>query len=442
MTVVSWTTVVVDSSQAQAAGTPPRTIKTISDAAAYRMTPTSPVTGPVRLTANRPLTTPYRLASPGPYKMHSARIGPSAGDTLVADPTGGENTVTIAARTVETSRLATYTYTSGPDDGIPVVLVHGNLSTGRFFEPTMQRAPDGLRLIAPDMRGFGRTERVPIDATRGLHDWADDTAALVEALGISQPVHLMGWSTGGAAIAAYALDRPEAVASMTFMDPVSPYGFGSTHGPDGTPNHDDFAGSGGGVGNAEFAERIAAGDRTTDADVSPLNVMRAFYWSPDFHLDPELEQVLLDEILLSVTGVDGYPGDLVPSEHWPGVAPGTRGILNALSGKYCRWAGIVDIQPKPAVLWTHGTADLVVADASPWDMGTLGRMGAVPGWPGDEVFPPQPMVAQIRTVLERYAANGGDVTMEMFEGSGHGPMFDAADRWHSSFFAFLDRVAG
>ena len=40
------------------------------------------------------------------------------------------------------------------------------------------------RLIAPDMRGFGDTESVPIDATRGLRDWADDTAALVEALGV------------------------------------------------------------------------------------------------------------------------------------------------------------------------------------------------------------------------------------------------------------------
>ena len=43
----------------------------------------------------------------------------------------------------------------------------------------------------------------------------------------SAPSHLAGWSTGGAAIAAYALDRP--VASLTFIDPVSPYGYGGTH---------------------------------------------------------------------------------------------------------------------------------------------------------------------------------------------------------------------
>ena len=107
-------------------------------------------------------------------------------------------------------------------------------------------------------------------------------------------------------------------------------------------------------------------------------------------------------MLKSVTGDDGYPGDSTPSENWPGVAPGTRGILNALSGKHCNWSDIVDLDPKPPILWTHGTEDIVVADGSPWEMGTLGQLGVVPGWPGEEVFPPQPMVCQIRSVLQRY----------------------------------------
>ncbi len=32
-----------------------------------------------------------------------------------------------------TSRLRMHYIESGPEDGIPVVMVHGNLSTGRFF---------------------------------------------------------------------------------------------------------------------------------------------------------------------------------------------------------------------------------------------------------------------------------------------------------------------
>jgi pimeloyl-ACP methyl ester carboxylesterase len=143
------------------------------------------------------------------------------------------------------------------------------------------------------------------------------------------------------------------------------------------------------------------------------------------------------EVLKSVTGVDGYPGDTTTSTNWPGIAPGKRGILNALSPKYCNWAGIVGLEPKPPVLWTHGTADIVVADGSAWEMGTLGKLGVIPGWPGVDVFPPQLMVAQIRNVLERYRGAGGYVRTEMFEGSGHGPLFDAADRWGKVFFEFL-----
>ena len=150
--------------------------------------------------------------------------------------------------------------------------------------------------------------------------------------------------------------------------------------------------------------------------------------------------MLVDEILKTLIGDDGYPGDFTTSENWPGIAPGTRGILNALSPKYCNWAGIVDLQPKPPVLWTHGTQDIVVADGSAWEMGTLGKLGVIPGWPGDEVYPPQPMVTQLRTVLERYRDAGGQVRMEMFEGSGHGPVVDAAERWQALFFEFLASV--
>ena len=89
------------------------------------------------------------------------------------------------------------------------------------------------------------------------------------------------------------------------------------------------------------------------------------------------------------------------------------------------------------MLWTHGAADLVVADGSRLDFGTLGAAGEVPGWPGQDVFPPQKMITQIRELLERYAAAGGRVRTEMFDGCGHGPHFDARDRWLAVFTSFL-----
>lgn len=339
-------------------------------------------------------------------------------------------------RMVATARGDIHLLESGPEDGPPVVLIHGNLSTGRYFERVMAAAPDHLRLLAPDMRGFGRTANRVVDATRGLRDWSDDTAALLDALGIDGPVHLVGWSTGGAAIAAYAMDRPGSVASLTFVDPVSPYGFGGAL-RDGTPAAPDFAGSGGGTGNPDFAAALQAGDRSTDSPTSPLAVLRSAYWSPTFTMDEDFEQVLLDELLLSEVGDQGYPGDLTPSDNWPGVAPGTVGVINALSPKYCNWADIVDLDPKPPVLWVHGSGDVVVANGSSWDMGTLGQMELVPGWPGEDAFPPQAMVDQIRDVLTAYGDAGGAVRMEMFEGSGHGPFLDNLDRFSEVFYGFL-----
>jgi hypothetical protein len=43
---------------------------------------------------------------------------------------------------------------------------------------------------------------------------------------------------------------------------------------------------------------------------------------------------------------------------------------------------------------------MIVSDNSFFDFGTLGKLGYVPGWPGEEVYPPQPMVGQTRSMLE------------------------------------------
>jgi pimeloyl-ACP methyl ester carboxylesterase len=340
----------------------------------------------------------------------------------------------VRSRTIRTDRLTVHWLEHGPDDGIPVVLLHGNLSTGRFYEHLLPGLPDRYRCIAPDLRGFGRTEGLPIDATRGLRDWSDDVHSLVTALGIDRPVHLVGWSTAGAAISHYAVDHG-GVGSLTYLDPVSPYGFGGVR-ADGTPCTPDFAGSGAGAANPAFVAGLRGGDRSA-SPVGIRSIMNGFYWRPDFRLPPEREDVLVDEVLLTRIGDGGDPGDAATSPNWPGVAPGTHGILNALSPKYCSWTDILDLDPKPPVLWTHGTADQVVSNASSFDLAVLGSAGILPGWPGADVMPPQPMVSQIREVLAAYEKAGGSVRTELFEGSGHGPLFDAEDAWREVFLTFL-----
>ena len=341
----------------------------------------------------------------------------------------------VRSRTTETPRLAVHWLESGPEDGVPVVLVHGNLSTGRYFEHLLPGAPPRFRFIAPDMRSFGRSQHLPLNATRGLRDWSDDLASLVAELGITAPVHLLGWSTGGAAIAHYAMEHGPA-ASLTFVDTVSPYGYGGVH-LDGTYCYPDNAGAGGAGANAEFVRRLRDGDRGAESPFSPRNIMNSVYWNPAHREPSDREDLLVEEMLRTVIGDSCYPGDVAGSPNWPGFAPGTTGILNAVAPKYCNWSGIVALDPKPPILWTHGEADVVVADGSGMELGTLGSAGIVPGWPGADVFPPQAMVTQTRNVLGAYAERGGTVRTELFPGCGHGPFFDARDRWCEVFFDFL-----
>lgn len=342
----------------------------------------------------------------------------------------------VGTRRVRTSRLETFVLESGPEDGVPVLLVHGNASCSTFWEEVMVALPPGYRAIAPDLRGYGETEDKAIDATRGSADWVDDLLALKEALGIER-WHVAGHSLGGFVLwRLVAADAPN-VLSATFVAPGSPYGFGGTRDVRGTPTHDDFAGSGGGLVNAEMAQRMAAGDRGTDHPRSPRNVMNAVYWKPPFRA--RREEDLLTGMLSQKTGPDRYPGDAVPSPHWPGVAPGVHGPNNALSPKYLGDSveRFVAATPKPPVLWVYGADDQIVSDTSLSDVGYLGKLGYVPGWPGDEVFPPQPMVSQTRAVLDRYAAAGGSYREVRLEECGHTPYLEHPERFMAEFTAVL-----
>jgi pimeloyl-ACP methyl ester carboxylesterase len=356
---------------------------------------------------------------------------------------GGNNVLPegVTARMVETPRLATHLLERGPENGVPVLFIHGNVSSSLFFDETLAALPDRYRGLAPDLRGFGSSETKPLDATRGLRDFSDDLRALVDALGLER-VHLVGWSAGGTAAMQYAIDRPEGVASLTMIDPMSPYGFGGTKDATGTPCWPDHAGSGGGTANPEFVRRLREGDRGEDDPNSPRNVMNAFYFKPPFRPSPEREEAYLSSMLSTKVGDDNYPGDATASENWPNVAPGAKGMNNAISPRYCDLRYFAGIEPRPEVLWVRGADDAIVSDTSLLDFGYLGRLDAIPGWPGDDVYPPQPMVAQIRAVLDEYAAGGGAYREQAIPDCGHTPHVERPEQFRRLLFDFLDAQTG
>lgn len=107
------------------------------------------------------------------------------------------------------------------------------------------------------------------------------------------------------------------------------------------------------------------------------------------------------------------------------------------SPKHFNASGIADLDVRPAITWVRAGKDQVISDASMFDFGTLGRIGAVPGWPGEEVLPPQPMDVQIRAVLDRYAANGGTVREVGLEEVAHGIPLEAPQAVAEAIVAHL-----
>lgn len=340
----------------------------------------------------------------------------------------------ITSKMIPTDRINTHVLLSGSEDGVPVVFVHGNFSSATYWEEVMLALPDGYFAIAPDLRGYGDTEDLLIDSTRGARDWSEDLKALSDAFG-DRPAHIVGWSLGSGPVLQFLIDYPELVTSVTLVNPISPYGFGGTKDVEGTPCYDDFAGSGGGVVNPDFIERIKAGDRSADSPNSPRNVISGFYYKAPFQA--EREEAFLTAALSEHTGENRYPGDLNPSENWPNVAPGQYGPMNATSPKYFNVSGIAQVENKPPILWIRGDSDQIVGDNSFFDLGTLGQLGYVPGWPGADVFPPQPMLAQIRSVLEQYQANGGSYQEVVIENAAHSPHIEQLAAFNKAFHAHI-----
>ena len=136
---------------------------------------------------------------------------------------------------VQTPRLAMNVWTSGPEDGRPVLLIHGNITTGGYWRYVADLLPEDVRVIAPDMRAFGRTEAKPVDATRGLGDMVDDVHGLLETLALTGrgDVVAAGWSMGGGILQQYVIDHPGDLGAVVLVATVSPYGFGGTSTADG-----------------------------------------------------------------------------------------------------------------------------------------------------------------------------------------------------------------
>jgi len=130
-----------------------------------------------------------------------------------ADAEGGM----LSLSTVESGGRALRIGRAGPEEGVPVVLIHGysgDLNSWQFnIEALAARAP----VIAVDLPGHGGSSKDVGDAS--LKTLADAVAGALESLGLGE-AHLVGHSLGGAVAARLAADHPGLARSLVLICPT------------------------------------------------------------------------------------------------------------------------------------------------------------------------------------------------------------------------------
>ncbi|WP_420234115.1 alpha/beta hydrolase [Pseudomonas sp. ABY48] len=108
----------------------------------------------------------------------------------------------------------------GPEDGRPVIALHGWLDNANSFARLAPRL-EGLRVIALDMAGHGHSGHRPPGAGYALWDYAHDVLQVAEQLGLKR-FALLGHSMGAIVSLVLAGSLPERVTHLGLIDGVIP----------------------------------------------------------------------------------------------------------------------------------------------------------------------------------------------------------------------------
>ncbi|MBM4059261.1 MAG: alpha/beta fold hydrolase, partial [Planctomycetes bacterium] len=98
--------------------------------------------------------------------------------------------------------------------GVPLLLLHA-FPLDHSMWLGQQPLADQVRLIVPDLRGFGASRGGPPESMAQL---ADDTVALLDALHVAGPAVVCGVSMGGYVAQHVAVRHPDRVAALILVD--------------------------------------------------------------------------------------------------------------------------------------------------------------------------------------------------------------------------------
>jgi pimeloyl-ACP methyl ester carboxylesterase len=107
-------------------------------------------------------------------------------------------------------------------EGRPLLMVHGNFASKRWFAEQLANPPPGWRIVAPDLPNFGDSEALPESVS--IEAYARYLHAFVQALDLP-PFVLVGHSLGGAVAQVYATEHPETLLGLVLVAAPPPGGF-------------------------------------------------------------------------------------------------------------------------------------------------------------------------------------------------------------------------
>jgi len=104
--------------------------------------------------------------------------------------------------------------------GPPVLLVHGNPTWSFYYRSLLTALPPlGLRAIAPDHIGMGRSDKpAAADYPHTLQRRVDDLAAFIDGLGLTEPLSLVVHDWGGAIALAWAVDNVDRLDKLVVLN--------------------------------------------------------------------------------------------------------------------------------------------------------------------------------------------------------------------------------
>ncbi len=128
--------------------------------------------------------------------------------------------MTDDGRIIEANGISLYVEEHG--DGVPVLLLHGWPDSARLWRHQVPvLAARGYRVITPDLRGFGRSERPAEVRSYELRNVVGDISGLLDQLGV-QTAHVVGHDWGAAVAWLTAILRPDLVRTLTVISVPHP----------------------------------------------------------------------------------------------------------------------------------------------------------------------------------------------------------------------------